>query len=97
MLKKYNILIPPIDKNILDLTSFEADAFFKWYINHIDQRVEYLPYQHSFIFSVRLSSRMFCKARLMNTIIAKPLLHLIKSHRVFFSQHQLPYLLLFFL
>lgn len=42
MLKKYNILIPPIDKNILDLTSFEAEAFFKWYINHIDQRVEYL-------------------------------------------------------
>ena len=39
---EYHILIPPIDKSFECFTEQEAQAYFDWFINAIDHRVEYL-------------------------------------------------------
>ena len=38
----YSILIPPLKSEIKDLTEKEAADYFRWYMEHIPERVEYL-------------------------------------------------------
>lgn len=37
----YSILIPPLKSEIKDLTEKEAEDYFRWYMEHIPERVEY--------------------------------------------------------
>lgn len=41
-MKEYKPLIPPIDKPFIDMSKAEAQAYFDWYISHVDERAEYL-------------------------------------------------------
>ena len=38
----YNILIPPINKSFSDFTESEAESYFRWFIDQIKPRIEYL-------------------------------------------------------
>ena len=41
-MKNYIPLVPPIDKPYIDMNKKEAQAYFDWYIAHIDERADYL-------------------------------------------------------
>lgn len=38
----YNILIPPINKSFSDFKESEAESYFRWFIDQIKPRIEYL-------------------------------------------------------
>ena len=38
----YDICIPPLTKNIYELTHAEAEAYFSWYLTVLPQRIDYL-------------------------------------------------------
>lgn len=40
--KNYVPLIPPIQKSFVDFTKDEAQEYFKWFLDHIDERCDYL-------------------------------------------------------
>ena len=41
-MKNYIPLVPPIDKPYIEMTKDEAQAYFDWYMEHIDERADYL-------------------------------------------------------
>ena len=41
-LRDYVPLVLPIPKNAIDFTHFETEAYFAWFMEHIDERAEYL-------------------------------------------------------
>ena len=42
MKRNYIPLIPPIAKSPFDMTPEEAGLYFKWFVNHVDERAEYV-------------------------------------------------------